>query len=164
MGTGQWILLDKAANSALSGFANQAEVLVNTRLAADAVGAAKIDRPESVAVHPSSGEVYVTMTNNSSRTQIDDANPRATTAMARSCAGAETGNNPSATTFEWDLFVLAAVPTVHNDLRRFEQHSRPTTCSTAPMASASTRTGGCGSETKQRLRQQRCSLRAYQLI
>ena len=69
--------LDKAANSALSGFANQAEVLVNTRLAADAVGATKMDRPEWVAVHPSSGEVYVTMTNSSSRTQIDDANPRA---------------------------------------------------------------------------------------
>lgn len=117
MGTGEWILLDKAANSALSGFANQAEVLVNTRLAADAVGATKMDRPEWVAVHPSSGEVYVTMTNNSSRTQIDDANPRANNRYGQIVRWRETGNDPSATTFEWDLFVLAGNPTVHNDLR-----------------------------------------------
>ena len=117
MGTGEWILLDKAANSALSGFANQAEVLVNTRLAADAAGATKMDRPEWVAVHPSSGEVYVTMTNNSSRTLIDDANPRANNRYGQIVRWRETGNDPSATTFEWDLFVLAGNPTVHNDLR-----------------------------------------------
>ena len=117
MGTGEWILLDKAANGALAGFANQAEVLVNTRLAADAVGATKMDRPEWVAVHPSSGEVYVTMTNNSSRTLIDDANPRANNRYGQIVRWRETGNDPSATTFEWDLFVLAGNPTVHSDLR-----------------------------------------------
>ncbi|ENO95897.1 PhoX family protein [Thauera phenylacetica] len=117
MGTGEWILLDKAANTALAGFANQAEVLVNTRLAADAAGATKMDRPEWVAVHPSSGEVYVTMTNNSSRTLIDDANPRANNRYGQIVRWRETGNDPSATTFEWDLFVLAGNPTVHSDLR-----------------------------------------------
>ena len=117
MGTGEWILLDKAANAALAGFANQAEVLVNTRLAADAVGATKMDRPEWVAVHPKTGEVYVTMTNNSSRTQIDDANPRANNRYGQIVRWRETGNDPSATTFEWDLFVLAGNPTVHSDLR-----------------------------------------------
>lgn len=117
MGSGEWILLDKATNTALSGFANQAEVLVNTRLAADAAGATKMDRPEWVAVHPSSGEVYVTMTNNSSRTLIDDANPRANNRYGQIVRWRETGNDPSATTFEWDLFVLAGNPTVHSDLR-----------------------------------------------
>ena len=117
MGTGEWILLDKANNTALSGFTNQAEVLVNTRLAADAVGATKMDRPEWVAVHPTTGEVYVTMTNNSGRTVTDDVNPRANNRFGQIVRWRETGDDPSATTFEWDLFVLAGNPTVHSDLR-----------------------------------------------
>ena len=117
MGTGEWILLDKAANAALAGFANQAEVLVNTRLAADAVGATKMDRPEWVAVHPKTGEVYVTMTNNSGRTVTDDANPRASNRFGQIVRWREAADDPAATSFEWDLFVLAGNPTVHSDLR-----------------------------------------------
>ena len=117
MGTGEWILLDKAANGALAGFANQAEVLVNTRLAADAVGATKMDRPEWVAVHPKTGEVYVTMTNNSGRTVTDDANPRASNRFGQIVRWREAADDPAATSFEWDLFVLAGNPTVHSDLR-----------------------------------------------
>ncbi|MCP5225239.1 MAG: PhoX family phosphatase [Thauera sp.] len=117
MGTGEWILLDKAANTALAGFANQAEVLVNTRLAADAVGATKMDRPEWVAVHPKTGEVYVTMTNNSGRSVTDDANPRANNRFGQIVRWREAADDPAATSFEWDLFVLAGNPTVHSDLR-----------------------------------------------
>lgn len=117
MGTGEWILLDKAANAALAGFANQAEVLVNTRLAADAVGATKMDRPEWVAVHPKTGEVYVTMTNNSGRSVTDDANPRANNRFGQIVRWREAADDPAATSFEWDLFVLAGNPTVHSDLR-----------------------------------------------
>ncbi len=117
MGNGEWILLDKAANSALAGFANQAEVLINTRLAADAVGATKMDRPEWVAVHPASGEVYVTMTNNSGRTVTDDANPRAQNRYGQIVRWRETGDDPASTTFQWDIFVLAGNPAVHSDLR-----------------------------------------------
>ena len=117
MGTGEWILLDKAANTALAGFANQAEVLVNTRLAADAVGATKMDRPEWVAVHPKTCEVYVTMTNNSGRSVTDDANPRANNRFGQIVRWREAADEPAATSFEWDLFVLAGNPTVHSDLR-----------------------------------------------
>jgi hypothetical protein len=56
-----------------------ADILVNTRLAADFVGATKMDRPEWGTVDPNSGEVYFTLTNNSRRTQaqVDAVNPRA---------------------------------------------------------------------------------------
>ena len=55
------------AGYATYAFADQADVLVNARLAADAVGATKMDRPEWCAVHPVTGEIYYTLTNNSNR-------------------------------------------------------------------------------------------------
>ena len=76
-GTGQWVELT-LANAAISGyatypFANQADVFVNARIAGDAVGATKMDRPEWCAVHPTTGEVYFTLTNNSNR-RVDPSN------------------------------------------------------------------------------------------
>lgn len=122
MGTGEWLLLDKASNPVLQAdnrFASQAEVLIHTRLAADAAGATKMDRPEWVAVHPRSGEVYVTLTNNSTRKTPDAANPRAGNIYGQILRWRETGGDATATTFEWDLFVLAGNPIKHpnrNDL------------------------------------------------
>src|SRR3546814_12038648 len=78
-GNGEWILLDKTANATLAadaGFATQADVLVHTRLAAYAVGATKMDRPDWVSVHPVTGEVFVTLTNNDKRATPEPANPR----------------------------------------------------------------------------------------
>src|SRR5690554_7812066 len=59
------------------GFESQADLLVNTRLAADIAGATPMDRPEWGAVDPNTGEVYFTLTNNSGRTEddINAANP-----------------------------------------------------------------------------------------
>ncbi|MEM9452050.1 MAG: PhoX family phosphatase, partial [Cyanobacteria bacterium P01_E01_bin.6] len=59
-------------------FANQAEILINTRIAADLVGATPMDRPEWVSVAPNDrGDVFISLTNNSQRTQSDRANPLA---------------------------------------------------------------------------------------
>ena len=118
MGTGEWLLLDKDVNPVLRddpGFVNQAAVLVHARLAADKLGATKMDRPEWVTVHPSTGEVYVTLTNHSGRTQTDDANPRANNVYGQIVRWREHGNDASASTFEWDIFVLAGNPVAHPD-------------------------------------------------
>ncbi|MBX3606288.1 MAG: PhoX family phosphatase [Piscinibacter sp.] len=133
-GSGNWIELD-IANAAIAGyagytFADQADVLVNARLAADAVGATKMDRPEWCAVHPGTGEIYYSLTNNSNRKvepsggsqfALDAANPRAySDSYAGGAAGspgninghiirmAETGGESAATTFAWDVYLFGA--------------------------------------------------------
>jgi uncharacterized protein len=117
-GTGEWVLLDKQGNPTLQAnpqFANQAAVLVHARMAADVVGATPMDRPEWVAVHPRTGEVYVTLTNNANRSVADAANPRAKNVYGQIVRWRETGGDAAATQFEWDIFVLAGNPTVHAD-------------------------------------------------
>ncbi|WP_345792188.1 PhoX family phosphatase [Thauera sp. JM12B12] len=118
MGTGEWVLLDKQANPVLAAdgrFADQAEVLIKTRLAADAVGATKMDRPEWIAVHPGTNEVYCALTNNSGRSpaQTDDANPRAANRFGQIVRWREAGNDVAAMHFDWDLFVIAGNPNVY---------------------------------------------------
>ncbi|MBC9070534.1 PhoX family phosphatase [Thauera sp. CAU 1555] len=113
MGAGQWLLLDKS-NPLLAGDADlptQADVLTYARIAADKVGATKMDRPEWIAVHPETGEVYCCLTNNSRRTeaQIDDANPRAGNDYGQIIRWREAGG-AAADSFDWDLFVLAGNP------------------------------------------------------
>ena len=65
--------------TAEKGFPDQATVLINARLAADALGATKMDRPEDIEVNAKTGKVYVMLTNNSRRKpeQVDATNPRA---------------------------------------------------------------------------------------
>ncbi|TVQ13626.1 MAG: PhoX family phosphatase [Leptolyngbya sp. DLM2.Bin27] len=110
-GSGEWLALEQGQNglTAANGFASQAEVLVNTRAAADFVGATKMDRPEWGAVDPTNGQVYFTLTNNTRRTaeQINAANPREGNKWGQIVRWSEAGNNPTALAFDWDLFVLA---------------------------------------------------------
>ncbi|MGH8354192.1 MAG: PhoX family protein [Pseudomonas sp.] len=113
-GSGNWLPLDLAdaafqAACATAGvsFADQGEVLINTRLAADIVGATKMDRPEWGAVHPDTGEVYFTLTNNNSRTTTDAANPRPANAYGHIIRWKEEGRGHAGTRFTWNLFLLA---------------------------------------------------------
>lgn len=73
-GTGQWLELSmkNPAITSYAGytFADLADICVNTRLAGDAVGATKMDRPEWGDVHPVTGEYYQTLTNNKYRKPI----------------------------------------------------------------------------------------------
>ena len=113
-GSGVWLALDfndpdflQACIDAGVSFDDQGDVLLNTRLAADVVGATPMDRPEWGAVHPENGEVYFTLTNNSSRVTADAANPRAPNPYGHIVRWREDGNNHAATRFQWDIFVLS---------------------------------------------------------
>ena len=114
-GKGEWLPLvhGQGKLTAENGFADQGEVLVKTRLAADAVGATKMDRPEWIAVDPyKNGSVYCTLTNNNQRGAegkpgVDAANPRANNRFGHIIHWQEARGNAAATTFDWDILVLA---------------------------------------------------------
>lgn len=108
----------------------QAKILVKTRMAADAVGATMMDRPEWTGARPRIGgfdeiEVYCTLTNNnrrgtatassnapdgstaagSARPPVDAANPREDNVYGHIIRWRESGRTVTATTFTWNLFV-----------------------------------------------------------
>jgi hypothetical protein len=132
-GTGQWIELSitnpTIAGYAAYAFADAGDVAMHSRIAGDAVGATKMDRPEWCGVHPNTGEIYFTLTNNSNRrlgavtgSQLnpDAANPRVYTDI-RGAATVQSGNpnghivrikenggEPAATAFTWDIYLFGA--------------------------------------------------------
>lgn len=119
-GTGSWLALDIAdaafrAAAAAKGvtFKDQADVLVNTRLAADVVGATKMDRPEWGAIDPGTGMVYFTLTNNSARTAeaVTRSNPRGPNPFGHIVRWREEGDRHEALHFAWDIFVLSGTDT-----------------------------------------------------
>ncbi|MCM5571747.1 PhoX family phosphatase [Burkholderiaceae bacterium FT117] len=117
-GTGEWLPLVQGRGplTDANGFATQADVLINARGAADLLGATKMDRPEWIAANPRSlGEVFCTLTNNSGRTATDDANPRAANRFGQIVRWNEAGGDPTATSFEWDLFLIAGNPIAFPD-------------------------------------------------
>ncbi|MEY4448748.1 MAG: hypothetical protein RLZZ433_1763 [Pseudomonadota bacterium] len=128
-GAGEWIELS-ISNPLITGytgaagftFTTQADIYVHTRLAADAVGATKMDRPEWGAVNPANGEIYFALTNNSAANRTpasaDGANPRS----YNDTDGKVGSGNPNghiirfkeqdsastAMSFTWDIYVFGA--------------------------------------------------------
>ena len=132
-GKGEWLELsinNPKIKAAAFGFTSQAEVLVHTRIAADAAGATKMDRPEWGAVNHANGEIYFALTNNSAANRTpsttDAANPRAYMDMdGKKGTGnpnghiirfKETNSMAEATTFAWDIFLFGA----EEDMSNFE--------------------------------------------
>lgn len=148
-GTGVWLPLD--LNDPVSGpllaastypdgtrrFQTQADVLINSRRAGDAVGATPMDRPEDLQATVDddfygNGKMYIVLTNNSSRqaasstatyassarsgagrgvpAKADAANPRGPNRTGHIIEVTEAGNNHAATTFTWRIFLLAGDP------------------------------------------------------
>nr|WP_202803443.1 alkaline phosphatase PhoX [Streptomyces sp. AA0539] len=68
-GTGRWLPLTHGTGPLTrdAGWADQADVLLRTREAADALGATPMDRPEWIAVNPVNQDVYCSLTNGSGR-------------------------------------------------------------------------------------------------
>ncbi len=104
-GTGEWLPLT-IDNSALAArFSSQAEILIDTRLAADILGATPMDRPEWTTV-ARNGDVYCACTNNSQREEAGPGSPLAPNADGHIIRWRD-ANNHTGDTFEWDIFIIA---------------------------------------------------------
>jgi len=97
---------DKAPTPVIVNFASQADVLINTKAAARVAGATLMDRPEWITVGVDK-TVYCTLTNNGSRKRTSAANPRISNSHGPIVRWKERGDSPLATTFEWELLLLA---------------------------------------------------------
>ena len=109
-GQGVWLPLvhGRGVLTRAKGWADQADVLLRTRQAADVVGPTKLDRPEWVAIHPKSGEVFVTLTNGSNGP--NPINPRKPNTYGHIVRLREADGDQGAETFAWGIFVLAGDP------------------------------------------------------
>ncbi len=127
-GSGVWLPLKHGAVNpkdstkvldAAAGFNDLADVLVKARTAATLMGATPMDRPEWFTIDAKTGYVYGTLTNNSRRgttgnAGTDAANPRAVNDMGHIIRWKENGS-ADATSFKWDIFVLAGNPASSKD-------------------------------------------------
>lgn len=135
-GSGEWIELNitntTIANYGAYTFSDQADVLTNVRHAADAVGATPMDRPEWTGVHPTTGDIYITLTNNSQRGKaaydgsgfgqsetfgLDAANPRYYKDTYGAVVDKNKGNvnghimrlkESNTSSFSWDIYLFGA--------------------------------------------------------
>jgi secreted PhoX family phosphatase len=126
-GTGAWIALTPES----TGMAED-EILVFSRMAASKVGATTMDRPEWIAVNPVAVEGYCCLTNNSRRAvpqddgtlrtnaggdvmELNGPNPRSGNSYGQIVRWYPEGDDHTAESFTWDLYVMAGNPTVHGD-------------------------------------------------
>jgi secreted PhoX family phosphatase len=136
-GTGQWRELAFGVNDITAGhsayaFAHEADVAVHTRLAADAAGGTRMDRPEWAAVNPTNGDVYLTLTNTNATSRpinaVDAANPRfyndrRTTGQDQKGNAnghiirlSEDRGEVDATSFTWDIYLFGARATAPSNV------------------------------------------------
>ncbi len=121
-GKGEWLALTPKTTGM-----TKEEICLHTRMAGSKVKATTMDRPEWVASNPKKVESYCCLTNNKNRgikpnkggdnTPVGGPNPREKNLYGQIVRWIPQGKDHSATKFDWDLFVLAGNPTVHNDKR-----------------------------------------------
>jgi secreted PhoX family phosphatase len=108
-GQGAWLPLTPD-NPALAGW-SLADIMINTRGAADLAGATKMDRPEWIDTYPDSLMAVATLTNNSGRGTgtnpgVDAANPRPANVYGHIIRWGYDWDFTQ-DTFWWDIFALA---------------------------------------------------------
>ncbi|MGH6867244.1 MAG: PhoX family protein [Methyloceanibacter sp.] len=96
------------------GFNSQADVVIDARLAADALGATPMDRPEDVQPNTVNGRVYVLLTNNKDRKaeEIDPANPRAVNSFGHIVELVPPDGDHAAAEFRWEVLVKCGDPSI----------------------------------------------------
>jgi secreted PhoX family phosphatase len=122
-GTGEWLPLvhGQGKLTAESGFKDQGEVLIYARLAGDALGATRMDRPEDIDVNPRTGKVYLMLTNNSQREPADGpnpdrrvnaANPRPANKFGHIIEMIPDDGDHASLKFKWEILVRCGDPSV----------------------------------------------------
>ncbi len=127
-GTGEWLPLvqdEKGPLNSRAGFANQGDVVIKVRAAADLLGATPMDRPEDVEPSPLTGRVYIACTKSENRgvpgaedkwsgreldIGVNPANPRPDNRSGHIIEITENGDDATATRFKWEVFLLAGDP------------------------------------------------------
>ncbi len=117
-GTGEWIPLvynEEGVLNRKAGFRDQADVIMQTRRAADLLGATPMDRPEDIAVDESRGLAYVACTKNPERGAGDRpgavaSNPRESNRWGHIIELHEGDSDLGALAFQWEVFLLAGDP------------------------------------------------------
>lgn len=121
-GSGSWHPLltvheDGSAESHIDGFTPE-EVCVYTRLAADAVGATKMDRPEDFQTNPVTGLTYVALTNNKYRGATgenaskskEDVTEYAPVRENKNGLVMEIDDDHAGTSFSWNILLVCGDP------------------------------------------------------
>jgi secreted PhoX family phosphatase len=107
-GGGQWLPLvhGQGPLTAANGWIDQADVLLRTRQAADALGATRLHRPEWITENPTTKDVYLTLTNGSGNKSAVNSN-RDPNPYGHIVRFVNPDKDHTATTFQWDIFLLA---------------------------------------------------------
>lgn len=132
MGTGVWLELS-TNNPVLAGWTLE-EILLNTRGAADLLGATPMDRPEDIEVSPRTGKVHIALTNNSRRTAPNEANPRVNNQHGHIIELIEDGDDAAALGFRWNILIKCGDPKVPAHDTSFGDLADPVAAGVSPIS------------------------------